>query len=161
MKLWKGRDPSIFILLGSVLSPLIQTKKEFSHVLDTFGIYPGCPRGMSIGFLSLSAEQYLGIPRNRTNRKHQQLLCVLDSRGIRNIFSWHRCLNLPEVPRHPPTPPPSALNCWLWSVVSAESIRFFGVLQGLNYVLPPLDSNRLWKYGLSRNSLQKRSTSRL
>jgi len=40
----------------------------------------------------------------------------------------------PQTPTHPP---PSTLNCCLWSVVSAESICFFGILQGLNYVLPP------------------------
>ena len=59
----------------------------------------------------------------------------------------------PGGPQTPTHPPPSALNCWLWSVVSAESICFFGVLQGLKYVLPALNSNRLWEYGLSRNSL--------
>jgi len=84
---------------------------------------------------------------------------VFIPRGMQNIFPQHRCLNLPEVPRHPPTHSPhSALNCWLWSVVSAELIRTFDVLQGLNYVLPTLDSNRWWEYGLSRNSLQKRPT---
>jgi len=65
---------------------------------------------------------------------------------------------LPGGPQTPTHPPPSALNCWLWSVVSAEWILTFGVLQGLNYVLLPLDSNRIWEYSLSRNSLQKRST---
>jgi len=64
----------------------------------------------------------------------------------------------PGGPQTPTHPPPSSLNFWLWSVVSAELIRTFGVLQDLNYVLPPLDSNRLWEYGLSRNPLQKRST---
>jgi len=51
----------------------------------------------------------------------------------------------PQTPHPPPPPPPPpALNCWLWGVVSAESIRFFGVLQGLNYVLPPTGFNPLW-----------------
>ena len=64
----------------------------------------------------------------------------------------------PGGPQTPTHPPPSALNCLLWSVVSAELIHTFGVLQSLNYVLPPLESNCLWEYGLSRNSLQKRPT---
>jgi len=46
-----------------------------------------------------------------------------------------------QTPTHPP---PSALNCWLWSVVLAESIRFFGVLEELKYMLPPTRFKPLW-----------------
>jgi len=52
---------------------------------------------------------------------------------------WVECFLLMTKPRHPPTPP-SVLISWLWTVVLAKLIRFFGVLQGLfprisNYVL--------------------------
>ena len=50
----------------------------------------------------------------------------------------------PGGPQTPTHPPPSALNCWLWSVVTVESICFFGVLQDLNYVLPPTRFKPLW-----------------
>jgi len=59
MKLRGFRDPSIFILVGSVLLPPVQKKKEFSHIPNTSGICPGCPEGLSIRYLRLSAGQYL------------------------------------------------------------------------------------------------------
>jgi len=55
---------------------------------------------------------------------------------------------------HPP--PPSALNCWLWSVVSAESIRFFGVLQGLTTCFLPLAFQSFGEYNLVTKSTKKR-----
>ena len=59
MKLRGFRDPSIFILVGSVLLPPVQKKKEFSHIPNTSGICPGCAEGLSIRYLRLSAGQYL------------------------------------------------------------------------------------------------------
>ena len=66
------------------------------------------------------------------------------SEGYAEYFSPKPMPKPPGGPQTPPPPPPPVLNCWLWSVVSAESICFFGVLQGLNYVLPPTRFKPLW-----------------
>ena len=47
--------------------------------------------------------------------------------------------------------PPSALNCWLWIVVSAELIHFFGVLRGfLPHNLSVLFESAFFEQGFNR-----------
>ena len=82
-----------------------------------------------------------------TSRMHKSALrfsflgwgLFLLSRGRQIYFPRHRCLYLPDVPTHPPPSRTTLLVVErgfiridrLWSVVSAESIRVFGVVQGL------------------------------
>jgi len=67
-------------------------------------------------------------------------------------------LSVPDTEPKPPVPsppPPSALNCWLWIVVSDESIHFFGVLRGfLPHNLSVEFESAFFEQGFNRPSCQ-------
>ena len=72
-----------------------------------------------------------GYPRTSGRFRHQcrekEFHLLLDLEGYADyLFPTP----MPKPPGSPSPPPPSALNCWLWIVVSDESIHFFGVLRG-------------------------------
>jgi len=62
MRSWIGRDPSIFFFWEVFCPSPFPKNKEFCHVPDTSGICPGCPEGLSIGYLRLSADNISESP---------------------------------------------------------------------------------------------------
>jgi len=76
------------------------------------------------------------ISQNPQNQDKLKTPAVLVCSRFERYAEYFFPTPMPKPLRGPQTPtytPPSALRCWVWSMVSAKSIRFFGVLQGLNY----------------------------
>jgi len=79
------------------LYPLICTGAEPIHPIHG---WLGLPATAAI-----PSNEITVLPFSRVFRIYLWKATFIDSRGMRNIFSRHRCLNLPEVLGNPPTPP--------------------------------------------------------
>ena len=82
---WNSENSDIpqFSFLWKVFCPRPSKKKEFGHVPDTSGICPGCPRGLSIGYLRLSAGQ------NVFGKQTQDVRRARRGENVQSVWARH------------------------------------------------------------------------